>query len=137
MACVLTRHLLTDIRAQVFAVLGFPLEGLSQGAQKAGELALQPPPIDPDTPEGAISRKKLLRAWVELSAWLVIFEKNSEFLGAVRFSQSLNTVQRRRSSRTTAWFFMRRSIVFVICTRWVLARTSRNVRLSSLRGVRT
>ncbi|TFK84094.1 cysteine proteinase [Polyporus arcularius HHB13444] len=66
--------------AQVFAVLGFPLEGLTQGTQKAGEFALSPPPIDADTPEGAASRKKLLRAWVELSAWLVIFEKNKEAL---------------------------------------------------------
>ncbi|RPD69337.1 cysteine proteinase [Lentinus tigrinus ALCF2SS1-7] len=66
--------------AQVFDSLGFPLENLSQGAQKAGELALHPPPIDSDTPEGAASRKKLLRAWVELSAWLVIFEKNKEAL---------------------------------------------------------
>ena len=56
-------------------MLGFPLENLSQGAhkdgrQKADELALHPPPIDPDTSEGAASRKRLLRAWVELSAWL-------------------------------------------------------------------
>ncbi|KAM5538398.1 hypothetical protein V8D89_008000 [Ganoderma adspersum] len=59
---------------RVFAALGFPLDKLSQGDGKE-EDALRPPPIDPSTAEGKASRTKLLRAWVELSAWLAIYEK--------------------------------------------------------------
>ena len=82
-------------------MLGFPLENLSQGAhkegrQKADELALHPPPIDPDTSEGAASRKRLLRAWVELSAWLVIFEKNSKTVLLSALDPKLIAEQRRR-----------------------------------------
>lgn len=93
--------MLTVHRAQVFEVLGFPLENLSQGAhkegrQKADELALHPPPIDPDTSEGAASRKRLLRAWVELSAWLVIFEKNSKTIFLSALDPKLIAEQRRR-----------------------------------------
>ncbi|KAI0801543.1 cysteine proteinase [Fomes fomentarius] len=62
----------------VFAELGFPLADFTQGPGKPPEPALQPPPIDSDTPEGQASRKKLLRAWVELSAWLAIYGKNRE-----------------------------------------------------------
>ncbi|KAM5538402.1 hypothetical protein V8D89_008004 [Ganoderma adspersum] len=64
---------------RVFAALGFPLDKLSQGDGKE-EDALQPPPIDASSAEGKASRTKLLRAWVELSAWLGIYEKaNSEW----------------------------------------------------------
>ncbi|KAI1792016.1 hypothetical protein LXA43DRAFT_862099, partial [Ganoderma leucocontextum] len=62
---------------RVFEALGFPLDNLSQSDGKAEELALQPPPIDPSTAEGKASRTKLLRAWVELSAWLAIYEKGN------------------------------------------------------------
>ena len=69
---------LTSRSERVFAALGFPLDKLKQGDGKE-EDALQPPPIDPATAEGKASRTKLLRAWVELSAWLAIYEKaNSE-----------------------------------------------------------
>ncbi|KAI1782279.1 hypothetical protein LXA43DRAFT_1087598 [Ganoderma leucocontextum] len=63
---------------RVFEALGFPLDNLSQSDGKAEELALQPPPIDPSTAEGKASRTKLLRAWVELSAWLAIYEKGNK-----------------------------------------------------------
>lgn len=65
-------------RELVFAELGFPLADFTQAPGKPPEPALQPPPIDSDTPEGQASRKKLLRAWVELSAWLAIYGKNSQ-----------------------------------------------------------
>ena len=40
---------------------------------------LQPPPIDPSTAEGRASRTALLRAWVEISAWLAVYrEANGE-----------------------------------------------------------
>ncbi|PIL31016.1 hypothetical protein GSI_05709 [Ganoderma sinense ZZ0214-1] len=60
---------------RVFAALGFPLDKLNQPDGKPDELALQPPPVDPSTAEGKASRTKLLRAWVEVSAWLAIYEK--------------------------------------------------------------
>ncbi|KAH9884671.1 cysteine proteinase [Cubamyces lactineus] len=66
---------------QVFKTIGFPLQDLQQG-QNASELALQPPPIDPSTPEGKASRTLLLRAWVEVGAWLTVYEKSKESLGS-------------------------------------------------------
>ena len=70
--------MLTGNSERVFAELGFPLNSMHQDTSQTSELALQPPPIDPETEEGQASRKKLLRAWVELSAWLAIFGKNSK-----------------------------------------------------------
>ncbi|KAI0640335.1 cysteine proteinase [Trametes polyzona] len=68
-----------DVVRQVFESIGFPLEELPAG-DKPAEPALQPPPIDPATPEGKASRSKLLRAWVEVSAWLAIFQKSKDSL---------------------------------------------------------
>ncbi|KAI0363306.1 cysteine proteinase [Pilatotrama ljubarskyi] len=68
-----------DTVRQVFEIVGFPLQELQQG-QNSSELALQPPPIDPSTPEGKASRTKLLRAWIEVGAWLAIFQKSKESL---------------------------------------------------------
>ncbi|KAI8980637.1 cysteine proteinase [Trametes punicea] len=68
-----------DAVRQVFEAIGFPLEDLQHGGSSS-ELALQPPPIDPSTPEGKASRTKLLRAWVEVGAWLAIYQKNKEAL---------------------------------------------------------
>ncbi|KAI0328424.1 cysteine proteinase [Cubamyces sp. BRFM 1775] len=66
---------------EVFETIGFPLQDLQQG-QSASELALQPPPIDPSTPEGRASRTQLLRAWVEVGAWLTIYQKSKDSLGS-------------------------------------------------------
>ena len=55
----------------MFEILGFPLEG------NPNELLLSPPPIDPATQEGAASRSKLLRAWVEVTVWLLVYGKSS------------------------------------------------------------
>ena len=71
-------YVLTSRSERVFTALGFPFETLKHRDGRE-ELALQPPAIDPSTAEGKASRTKLLRAWVEISAWLVIYEKaNSE-----------------------------------------------------------
>lgn len=35
-----------------------------------------PPVIDPSISEGKQNRARLLRAWVEMSAWLTIYQKN-------------------------------------------------------------
>ncbi len=73
-----TARALTRYSERVFEALGFPLDKLNSDG-KGEELALQPPPIDPSTAEGKGSRTKLLRGWVELSAWLAIYGKaNSE-----------------------------------------------------------
>ncbi|KAL4250299.1 hypothetical protein ABKN59_003113 [Abortiporus biennis] len=46
------------------------------------ESSLHPPSTEPTTPEGKRVRAKLLRAWVELNAWLSIYRKtNSAPLG--------------------------------------------------------
>ncbi|KAM5538031.1 hypothetical protein V8D89_008228 [Ganoderma adspersum] len=68
---------------RVFEVLGFRLatawQANGNGLQELP--VLQPPPIDPSTAEGRASRTTLLRAWVELSAWLAIYrEENKEAL---------------------------------------------------------
>ena len=39
------------------------------------DIALDPPNIDPSTPEGRLARSKLLRAWVELEAWVADYSK--------------------------------------------------------------
>ncbi|KAI0756006.1 cysteine proteinase [Daedaleopsis nitida] len=67
-----------DIVQRVFTELGFTLDDKLQTPAGSTEYALQPPPIDPGIPEGEASRKKLLRAWVELGAWLAIYQKNRE-----------------------------------------------------------
>ncbi|KAI9070249.1 cysteine proteinase [Trametes sanguinea] len=73
----------SDVVRRVFETIGFPLEDLQQG-ENSTELALSPPPIDPSTPEGRASRTTLLRAWVEISAWLAIYQKSKEQLGDYR-----------------------------------------------------
>ena len=66
--------MLTVIRRLVFEELGFQYEHVPD---KPTESSLRPPPIDPDTSDGQAARRKLLRAWVELSAWLAIYGKNN------------------------------------------------------------
>ncbi|KAL6303937.1 cysteine proteinase [Sparassis latifolia] len=42
------------------------------------EIALSPPEIEPSTPEGKHTRAKLLRAWIEVGAWLAVYNKSSK-----------------------------------------------------------
>ncbi|KAI0095055.1 hypothetical protein BDY19DRAFT_916041 [Irpex rosettiformis] len=58
--------------SKVFESLDFTVQSLSGDSEQA----LHPPPIDPTTPGGKRSRAKLLRAWIEISAWLTLFPKN-------------------------------------------------------------
>jgi len=60
---------------KIFELLGFPINTIknsttttSGSSSTVAELGLQPPNIDPATPEGKHLRAKLLRAWVEISA---------------------------------------------------------------------
>jgi hypothetical protein len=59
-------------RAKVFESLDFTVQSLSEDTEQA----LHPPSIDPATPDGKRSRAKLLRAWVEISAWLSLYNKS-------------------------------------------------------------
>ncbi|KAI1782739.1 Pkinase-domain-containing protein [Ganoderma leucocontextum] len=79
-------------KERVFEVLGFRLEEARlQGDSKVQEQMLRPPPIDPATAEGRASRAKLLRAWIELSAWLAIYEKaNSEWCRLATWASAAN-----------------------------------------------
>ncbi|OCH87545.1 cysteine proteinase [Obba rivulosa] len=57
---------------RVFEILGFRADVFSESNS---ELALHPPDTHPTTPEGKFNRAKLLRAWVEIAAWLEIYKK--------------------------------------------------------------
>ncbi|KAH9917622.1 uncharacterized protein B0H18DRAFT_691434 [Fomitopsis serialis] len=70
----------------IFELLGFPAIKKSTAttanmSSAVENLSLQPPNIDPATPEGKHIRAKLLRAWVEISAWLAIYRKSKGDLG--------------------------------------------------------
>lgn len=53
----------------MFDVLGFTEEPFED------TFALRPPPTDVVTQVGRLNRRKLLRAWVEVSAWVVDFRR--------------------------------------------------------------
>ncbi|KAF8899278.1 hypothetical protein BD779DRAFT_1607774 [Infundibulicybe gibba] len=54
---------------RIFEILGF----IEEVGGK--DLVLLPPPTEPINPTGKQNRRKLLRAWVEISAWLVDFRR--------------------------------------------------------------
>ncbi|KAJ8454785.1 hypothetical protein ONZ45_g19169 [Pleurotus djamor] len=60
------------VTKKVFATLGF-IDELLPGEDS--EPALRPPATDVVSPQGRENRAKLLRAWVELSAWVAIFRR--------------------------------------------------------------
>ncbi|PCH34498.1 cysteine proteinase [Wolfiporia cocos MD-104 SS10] len=66
-----------DVR-QILEVLGFSIKPSPEASDKP---AAHPPPIDPSTAEGKQSRKKLLRAWAEITALLNIFKNSKGDLG--------------------------------------------------------
>ncbi|EED77376.1 predicted protein [Postia placenta Mad-698-R] len=61
---------------QIFETLRFPMS-IVPGTEEPG---VCPPVIDPSISEGKQNRARLLRAWVEMSAWLTIYQKNSTAL---------------------------------------------------------
>jgi ubiquitin carboxyl-terminal hydrolase 25 len=63
------------ISKRIFEALGFKEEGSD------ANLGLRPPTVDVHIPEGRMNRRKLLRAWVEIGAWVVDFKRvHSEFV---------------------------------------------------------
>ncbi|KAI0296336.1 hypothetical protein B0F90DRAFT_1636470 [Multifurca ochricompacta] len=66
--------------ARIFESLGFETRQL---VGPVPDVALSPPDIDPTTPAGKLARSKLLRGWVELSAWVADYSK--------RFAPALRT----------------------------------------------
>jgi hypothetical protein len=66
---------------EIFKTLGFHVE------QIAGRGALSPPSTDRSTPEGASNRHKLLRAYIEVGAWLQQYrERHSAFVQCLVFA---------------------------------------------------
>ncbi|KAF8485668.1 hypothetical protein F5888DRAFT_1763533 [Russula emetica] len=55
--------------SRIFESLGFEIAG------SVSDVSLSPPDIDPHSPASRIARNKLLRGWVELSAWTADFSK--------------------------------------------------------------
>jgi ubiquitin carboxyl-terminal hydrolase 25/28 len=53
----------------IFETLGFVEKTIGKG------LTLRLPVTDPSTSQGRQNRAKLLRAWVEISAWIVDFRR--------------------------------------------------------------
>ncbi|KAL0951889.1 hypothetical protein HGRIS_008546 [Hohenbuehelia grisea] len=64
----------TVMTKRIFESLGFMEESL-KGQDGTPERALRPPSTDPATDEGKQNRARLLRAWVEISAWIVSFRR--------------------------------------------------------------
>ena len=59
-----------SVSKRIFDALGFKKE--DNGDNSFG---LRPPVADVATPEGRMQRRKLLRAWVEIGAWVVDFKR--------------------------------------------------------------
>ena len=57
------------ISKRVFETLGFTEE------VHENDLALKPPATDTASPQGKLNRKKLLRAWVEIGAWVTDYRR--------------------------------------------------------------
>ncbi|KAJ3558153.1 hypothetical protein NM688_g1094 [Phlebia brevispora] len=60
---------------RIFEALDFKIDMVNSSASKPEE-SLCSPPIELSTPEGRRSRAKMLRAWVEINAWLTLYEKS-------------------------------------------------------------
>jgi hypothetical protein len=58
--------------SRIFESLGFETTNM---VESVSDVSLSPPDIDPHSPASRIARNKLLRGWVELSAWTADFSK--------------------------------------------------------------
>ncbi|PPQ64283.1 hypothetical protein CVT26_002166 [Gymnopilus dilepis] len=54
---------------RIFEFLGFVEETVDR------DVTLRPPSTDPSTPQGKLNRRKLLRAWLEINAWLADYKR--------------------------------------------------------------
>ena len=61
-----------DSSSRLFEILGFETTTVVGSVQ---DITLSPPNIDPTSSAGRLARSKLLRAWVELSAWVADYSK--------------------------------------------------------------
>lgn len=57
------------ISKRIFELLGFMEEVVDR------DITLRPPVTDTATPAGKQNRRKLLRAWLEISSWLADFKR--------------------------------------------------------------
>ncbi|KAF8257553.1 hypothetical protein EI94DRAFT_1774415 [Lactarius quietus] len=60
-----------DTISRIFTCLGFEITQIPDPP----DLTLSPPHIDDSTPAGRLARSKLLRAWVELEAWVADYSR--------------------------------------------------------------
>jgi hypothetical protein len=58
--------------SRIFESLGFEITNI---VGSVADVSLSPPNIDPNSPAGRIARSKLLRGWVELSAWTAEYSR--------------------------------------------------------------
>ena len=58
--------------SRIFESLGFETTSI---VGSVPDVSLSPPDIDPNSPASRIARSKLLRGWLELSAWTADFSK--------------------------------------------------------------
>lgn len=78
--------------------------GFSEEVSAENELTIQPPYTDASTPVGKVNKKKLLRAWVELSAWLADFHRRNgtciyfPFTHMILMSGCSNAIERLQAS---------------------------------------
>jgi hypothetical protein len=61
-----------DSSSRIFECLGFEIANIVGSVPDA---SLSPPDIDPNSHASRIARSKLLRGWVELSAWTADFSR--------------------------------------------------------------
>jgi ubiquitin carboxyl-terminal hydrolase 25 len=60
---------------RIFEALGFTLDEVAASPKGDAGPALFPPNTSSATPESSQNRAKLLRAWVEISAWLADYRR--------------------------------------------------------------
>jgi hypothetical protein len=67
---------------RMFETLGFVEEVYEN------DFALRPPSTDINTSEGQLNRRKLLRAWIEVSAWVVDFKRVFGIIALMLYSNT-------------------------------------------------
>ena len=75
--------------SRIFESLGFETTNIVGSLSDA---MLSPPDIDPHSPASRIARNKLLRGWVELSAWTADFSKRHGRFTVYAVGTTINVV---------------------------------------------
>ena len=105
-------------RKRIFELLGFAEDVANP------DVTLKPPSIDSSTSQGKLNRRKLLRAWVELSSWISDFKRvnGKPLMTDVRYTKiSGNQLGTSVSGRSTSCMY--NWIAREKCTKLPLAPT--------------